>query len=94
MAAPPVAALRDAARTGNTREVERLVAQGTPVDARDSAGRTALMLAALNGQAAAVQALLTLGAQSALVDGEGLTAAQHARRQGHSGIADLLEARQ
>ncbi len=92
MAAPPAAALRDAARTGNAREVERLVAQGTPVDARDSAGRTALMIAALHGHMAAVQALLALGAQTALVDGEGLTAAQHARRQGHSGIADLIEA--
>ncbi len=51
------------------------------------------MIAALNGQLAAVQALLALGAQPALVDGDGLAAAQLARRQGHSGIAELIEAR-
>lgn len=85
-------ALRDAARVGNAREVESLVNQGVPVDARDTAGRTALMIAALNGHTTAVQKLLTLGAQTALVDGDGLTAAQHARRWGYGGIADLIDA--
>ncbi|MBU0748529.1 MAG: ankyrin repeat domain-containing protein, partial [Gammaproteobacteria bacterium] len=85
-------ALRDAARTGNTGEVENLIAQGAPVDARDTAGRTALMLAALNGHAGAVQKLLALGAQTSLVDGDGLTAAQHARRWGYSAVADLIDA--
>lgn len=85
-------ALRDAARKGNTGEVENLIAQGAPVDARDTAGRTALMLAALNGHAAAVQKLLALGAQTSLVDGDGLTAAQHARRWGYSAIAGLIDA--
>ena len=84
-------ALRDAARMGNAREVENLVNQGVPVDARDTAGRTALMIAALNGHTAAVQKLLALGAQTALVDGDGLTAAQHARRWGYGAIADLID---
>lgn len=85
-------ALRDAARVGNAPEVENLVRQGVPVDARDTAGRTALMIAALNGHTAAVQKLLALGAQTTLVDGDGLTAAQHARRWGYAALADLIDA--
>lgn len=85
-------ALRDAARTGNASEVESLIGQGAPVDARDTAGRTALMIAALNGHTAAVQSLLALGAQTMLVDGAGLTASQHARRWGYRAIADLIDA--
>lgn len=85
-------ALRDAARTGNTGEVERLIGQGVPVDARDTAGRTALMIAALNGHTAAAQKLLALGAKTSLVDGDGLTAAQHARRWGYLALADLIDA--
>lgn len=85
-------ALRDAARVGNAREVESLINQGVPVDTRDTAGKTALMIAALNGHTAAVQTLLALGAQTALVDGDGLTAAQHARRWGYGAIAALIDA--
>jgi ankyrin repeat protein len=85
-------ALRDAARVGNAREVESLIGQGVPVDGRDTAGRTALMIAALNGHTAAVQELLALGAQTSLVDGDGLTASQHARRWGYSAIAELIDA--
>lgn len=50
------------------------------------------MLAAANGQAATVQKLLALGANPALVDHEGLSAAQQARRLGHTRIAELLDA--
>ena len=85
-------ALRDAAGVGNAREVESLINQGVPVDARDTAGRTALMIAALNGHTAATQKLLALGAQTSLVDGDGLTAAQHARRWGYVALADLIDA--
>lgn len=85
-------ALRDAARTGNTGEAESLIGQGAPVDARDTAGKTALMIAALHGHTAVVQKLLALGAQTTLVDGDGLTASQHARRGGYMAIADLIEA--
>lgn len=84
--------LREAARAGQTPEVERLIAQGAPVDARDSAGRTALMLAAANGQTTTVHKLLALGANPALLDHEGLNAAQQARRLGHRRTAELIEA--
>ena len=84
--------LREAARTGHVQQVESLIRQGAAIDARDNAGRTALMLAAMNGQTTAVQKLLALGANPALVDREGLGAAQHARRLGYTRIAELIEA--
>ena len=84
-------AVREAARTGNTAQLERLVAQGAPVNAPDEAGRTALMLAVMNNHAATVQRLLALGANAAVRDREGFTALQHARRLGLDGIAALLE---
>lgn len=84
--------MNDAARAGNTVQVQTLIRQGAPVDARDRLGRTALMLAAMHSQTATVQKLLALGANPALVDHEGLTAAQLARRQGHARLADQLEA--
>lgn len=85
-------ALREAARTGNTAQLERLVAQGAPVNAPDEAGRTPLMLAVMNNHTATVQRLLALGANPALTDREGLNALQHARRLGFNAIAALLEA--
>lgn len=84
--------LREAARAGRTLQVESFIHQGVPIDARDSAGRTALMLAAANGQTATVQKLLALGANPALVDHEGLSAARRARQLGHARIADVIEA--
>ena len=72
--------------------MESLIHQGAPIDARDNAGRTALMLAAVHGQTTTVQKLLALGANPALVDREGLNAAQQARRLGYTRIADLIGA--
>ena len=82
----------EAARTGQTQQVEALVQQGIPVDARDPEGKTALMLAATNGHTATVQQLLALRANPALVDRDGLTAAQLAAQRGHARLAELLEA--
>ena len=83
----------EAARAGQTQEVEALVQQGTPVDARDPEGKTALMLAAMNGHTATVQRLLVaLRANPALVDRDGLTAAQLAAQRGHTRLVELLEA--
>ena len=82
----------EAARTGQTQKVEALVQQGTPVDARDPEGKTALMLAAMNAHTATVQRLLALRANPALVDRDGLTAAQLAAQRGHARLAELLEA--
>ncbi len=84
--------LREAASAGRTLEVENLVKQGVSVNASSSAGSTALMLAARNGQSRTVQKLLAMGANPALVDREGLTAAQQARLWGYSSIGDLIDA--
>ncbi len=81
-----------AASAGRTTDIERLLQQGAPINGTDEAGRTPLMLAALNGQEAAVRQLLGLGANRDLVDREGLTALAHARRRGLPVIAALLEA--
>ena len=83
--------MREAARSGNTTELERLIAQGAPVNSPDEAGRTALILAVMNKHTATAQRLLALGANAAVKDREGFTALQHARRLGLDGIAALLE---
>lgn len=83
--------LQQAARNGNSLDIARIVLQGTPIDGADEAGRTPLMLAVINGHEAAARQLLSLGANRALTDREGLTALDHARRLGFTGIAALLE---
>lgn len=83
--------MREAARAGRVLDVESLVSRGVPVNASNSAGSTALILAARNGQTNTVQKLLLLGANPALVDREGLTAAQQARCLGFTRIADLID---
>ena len=84
-------ALQDAARAGRLELLERLLQQGAPVNAADTAGRTPLILAVMQGHTAVVQRLLAAGANPALVDQEGLNALQHARRLGLDGIAHLIE---
>ena len=54
--------------------------------------QTALMLAAMNGHTATAQRLLALRANPALVDRDGLTAAQLAAQRGHARLVELLEA--
>jgi hypothetical protein len=62
--APPDrgAALRDAAASGRVADVEALLAQGTPVDAADAQGDTALMRAIQSDQPAVAAALRRHGA--------------------------------
>ena len=59
---------------------------------KNERGLTALILAAKNGHAEAVNLLLGEGAQSDLVDWEGITAFRHAVLAGHDTIAKRLEA--
>jgi hypothetical protein len=84
-------ALQDAARAGNLPLLERLIRQGAALNAADAAGRTPLILAAMQGHTAVVQRLLAAGANTALIDHDGLNALQHARRLGFDGIAHLIE---
>ncbi len=80
---PIPADLVDAAALGDLRAVERLVALGLPLDARDAKGATALIRAAGRGHVAVVAWLLDAGADPALAAGSGvdtLTAAIAAQR--------------
>lgn len=52
----------DLAREGRGEELADFVEHGLPVDVRDEAGNTALMLAAYHGHADTVSLLLRLGA--------------------------------
>jgi Ankyrin repeats (3 copies) len=70
----PAAPLREAASRGQTARVAALLAKGLPVDAADSRGRTALMLAAQQGRAEAVRLLLGKGANPRARDKSGFTA--------------------
>ncbi len=83
-------ALHASARAGVVVQVEHLLKQGAMINAPDNSGRTALILAALNGHTDAVARLLALGANPALADHDGMTALQHAQRLGYGQIASLL----
>ncbi|MFE5601686.1 ankyrin repeat domain-containing protein [Streptomyces coelicoflavus] len=57
-----VAIAMDLAREGDTGQLVEFVTHGLPVDARDPAGNTLLMLAAYHGHAATVATLVRHGA--------------------------------
>lgn len=84
-------ALQQSARAGDLQQLERLLQQGAPLNAADPMGRTPLILAVMQGHTAVVQRLLAAGANTALIDKDGLNALQHARRLGFDGIAHLIE---
>jgi hypothetical protein len=58
----PGAELRAAAERGNTAEVARLIAAKAPLDAKDGAGQTALLLAVAGGHISVAKALIDAGA--------------------------------
>lgn len=80
-----------AAESGNATLIAELIAAGAQVNARHAMGRTPLMLAAINGKREAVKKLLELGADRSLVDQDGASALDHARRLGWVEIARDLE---
>ncbi|MET9827584.1 ankyrin repeat domain-containing protein, partial [Streptomyces sp. NPDC006349] len=57
-----VAIAMDLAREGSTEQLAEFLAHGLPVDVRDPAGNTLLMLAAYHAHADTVRALLRHGA--------------------------------
>jgi hypothetical protein len=84
------ASLRDAAAIGDTSMVQSLVAASPRIDSRDANGRTALMLAVMNGHADVVAALLAHGADANAADDRGTTPLQIARALGRPEIIDSL----
>jgi hypothetical protein len=71
-------ALRHAASAGDLTALQDALTGASDIDARDAQGRTALMLATLNGQADAVAVLLAHGADPSGADAHGTTPLQAA----------------
>ncbi|MET4898431.1 ankyrin repeat domain-containing protein [Sphingomonadaceae bacterium jetA1] len=75
---------------GDDRIAARLLKAGCDINARNKAGQTALMMAALFGRTAQVKMLMQHGADPHLVDASGRSAASVAEVQGHSDLASDL----
>jgi excisionase family DNA binding protein len=83
--------LIEAAYEGNTVQVQALIEEGANVNDKDTAGRTALMIAANRGHTYVVQLLLDCGADANAVDNSGMTAIQAAESRGFQRIVSLLK---
>ncbi|ETP25617.1 serine/threonine protein kinase [Phytophthora nicotianae CJ01A1] len=70
--------------------VQLLADHGADINAQDGRGKTSLMLAASNGDLKTVKQLLTLGADSSLVDNFKHTALDYAKTHGHRQVQELL----
>ena len=81
---------KHAARRGSIDELERLVAGGADVDARDEHGQTALMLAAVEGHGHVVEWLVEHGAALDHAAKYGLSALMLAVVNGHVDVARIL----
>lgn len=79
-----------AARKGDVETLERLLAMGTDINARDAHGQTALMTAARIGHAPAVALLVERGADLNHTAKFHLSALMLAVVNNHAGIAQTL----
>lgn len=89
-------ALIAAAHLGHDEVVEILLQAGAPVDHVNNLGWTALLEAVILGDGSekyvrTVRHLINHDAGLGLVDGQGLTALDHARQLGYTEIIELLE---
>lgn len=89
-ASDPSAQLRQAAESGDLKGLEAAVAAHADLESRDAGGRTALLLATLNDQAAAVDFLLSRGADPNAVDAAGLRPLAAARARREDAVAEAL----
>ncbi len=81
---------RKAAIGGDSRVIERLLAEDADIDSRDRYGQTALMLATLHGRDEAVRLLLEKGADMDVTAKYGLSALMLAVINRHTGIGKQL----
>ncbi len=87
----PVGDLLTAAKTGDVKAIERLLASGTNVDAKDQGRVTALFVASLFGQSDAAKLLIDKGADiGAAKGGDGSTALHAAAFFCHTKTVRLL----
>ena len=87
-----VTALLIAALLGNTRIVKKLIAsRWVDLNAKEGAGRTALIRAAGRGHTDTVKALLEAAADLNVKDKEGKTALMYAKNKSHTEIVQLLK---
>jgi hypothetical protein len=94
--AGPAAELRRAAQLGDTGALQTILnavprLDARDIDARDEGGRTALMLATLAAQRAAVAMLLAHGADPNAADARGITPLQAAIAENQPAIAAALQ---
>ena len=82
--------LQNAARIGNTAEMQRLLGQGADINEQNAAGITALMEAANYGHVECVRLLLNSNADIN-VQYSGWTALTFAKQNGYTEIINLLE---
>ena len=82
--------LHDAAKQGDTAEVERLIQAGIELEALDDDGLTPLIVAALAGQQGTTKLLIDNGVDPGGRDGKGYTALHAAAHAGHYDIVVLL----
>ena len=85
--------LCEAARQGDVKTVEMLLACGLDVNAADYDLRTAIHLAASTGNKHVVEVLLKRSADVNVKDRWGGTALADAIREGHAQVAELIRAR-
>ncbi len=83
-------ALMQFAYVGNLEEVQRLVSEGTAVDAPDAEKHTPIMWAAFNGHTLVVGYLLEKGAKLDAIDRNGRNALMYASSGPYSETVELL----
>ena len=87
---PETTPLMHAAEDGDTAIVERLIAEGADVNARDQRGWTALMHAAMQDRTKQVELLLAAGANPNLRDRDGRTAMLWSAENCAPDVAEVL----
>ena len=89
----PVVSLHAAVQDGNYAAVRQHIGARTDLNAKNSAGLTALHLAATKGDLPMVRLLSEAGADPARTGPGGKTPADVAREKGHTAIAEYLQAK-